>query len=300
MRAFVEKTHNRLEGGALSGSRGILQLLPRCLVLLGVVAMQPVSSQTTDAFDVVSVKPVKRDIRGTTGTSQIQAVTDVAFGCDATGRFVSRGMPITAAIQFAYNLGARDLVVIPGQAPPLGLPSWVLEPDGLYDIDARAARPVTLEQCKKLVQQLLSDRFKLKVHFEAKQRPVYELVAAKNGPKNLVKATDSDAPPGVLITVGGQDRTPSLGSAKGTLKGWTMLQLCGYLSTLTDRNVVDGTGLEGLFRFTMNLPPRARNAEEAREDLFGALEKQLGLKLEPKNEPYSALITDHLERPEPN
>ncbi len=46
---------------------------------------------------------------------------------------------------------------------------------------------------------------------------MYELVAAKNGSKNLAKALDSDPPPGVLITVGGQDRTPLLGSAKGAL-----------------------------------------------------------------------------------
>ena len=79
-----------------------------------------------------------------------------------------------------------------------------------------------------------------------------------------------------------------------------MLQLCSYLSTLADRNVVDRTGLEGLFRFTLNLPPRARNAEEAREDVFDALEKQLGLKLEPKNAPYPTPVIDRLERPEPN
>jgi uncharacterized protein (TIGR03435 family) len=307
METFVERTHNRLESGALSGSKpgsnriGFLRLLPRWFVLLGVVAMQPVCSQTTDAFEVVSVKPINRGTRGDAGTSQIQALTIVEIpACDANGRFVSSGMPITLAIQFAYNLGARELVVTPGQAGPRGLPNWVLEPDGLYDIDARAGRPMTLEQCKTLVQQLLSDRFKLKIHFEAKQTPVYELVAAKNGPKNLIKATDSDRPPGVLITVGGQDRTPSLGYARDALKGWTMMQLSSYLSPYTDRNVVDKTGLEGPFRFTLNLPPRGRTSDEARDDIFSALEKQLGLKLEPKNEPYPTLVIDRLERPEPN
>jgi uncharacterized protein (TIGR03435 family) len=269
---------------------GFSRLLPRWFVLLGVVALQPVFSQTTDAFEVVSVKPVKRGIRGDR-PGQIQALTGVEFSpCVANGRFASLGLPITMAIQFAYDLRA----VVPG---PLGLPNWVLEADGLYDIDARAARPVTSEQCKMLVQQLLSDRFKLKIHFETKQTPVYELVPGKNGPRNLVKATDSDRPPGVVITLGGKDRTPSLGDA---LKGWTMMQLSGYLSAYTDRNVLDKTGLEGPFRFTLNLPPRAQTADEARDDILGALEKQLGLKLEPKNDPYPTPVIDRLERPEPN
>ena len=110
-------------------------------------------------------------------------------------------MPLTIAIQFAYNLSGRDLAVTPGQAGPGGLPKWVLEPDGLYDIEAKANRPVTAEQCKSLVQQLLSDRFKLKIHLEAKPTPVYELVAAKIGPE---KATDSD----VHITMAGRLACP--------------------------------------------------------------------------------------------
>ena len=304
METFVEQTHD-LKAGALSGKPGCsrigLRLFPCWFLLLGVVAMQPVYSQTAGAFEVVSVKPIKRDTRGAAGTSQIQALTGVEFSpCGANGRFVSSGMPITMAIQFAYNLSGRDLTVTPGQAGPRGLPNWVLEPDGLYDIEARAEPPVTAEQCQRLVQQLLADRFMLKIHFEDKRTPVYELVAAKNGPKNLVKATDSDRPPGVLITVDGRDRTPSLGYAKDALKGWTMLQFSRYLSTSTDRNVVDRTGLEGPFRFTLNLPPRARTADEVIDDIFSALEKQLGLKLEPKNDPYPTLVIDRLERPEPN
>ncbi len=54
------------------------------------------------------------------------------------------------------------------------------------------------------------------------------------------------------------------------------------------------------FRFTLNLPPRARTFDEAREDVFGALEKQLGLKLEPKNASYPTPVIDRLERPQPN
>ncbi len=157
METLVEQKHN-VKAGALSGSgSGFVQAFPCWFLLLGVAAMQPVFSQATGAFEVASVKPINRGTRGDAGTSQIQALTRVEFGCNPNGRFVSFGMPLTMAIAFAYDMRGRDLTVTPGQAGPRGLPDWVLEPDGLYDIEAKTDRPVTAEQCQRLVQQLLSD-----------------------------------------------------------------------------------------------------------------------------------------------
>jgi uncharacterized protein (TIGR03435 family) len=58
-------------------------------------------------------------------------------------------------------------------------------PDGWnwYDIEARAAEPSTDDQIRLMLQTLLEDRFKLKVHRETREMSVYKVVIAKNGPK---------------------------------------------------------------------------------------------------------------------
>ncbi len=46
-----------------------------------------------------------------------------------------------------------------------------------------------------MMQSLLADRFKLKVHFEMRELPVYALVVAKGGPKVKLTKADPNAPP---------------------------------------------------------------------------------------------------------
>jgi uncharacterized protein (TIGR03435 family) len=62
--------------------------------------------------------------------------------------------------------------------------------------------------------------------------------------------------------------------------------------------VVDQTGLQGAWDFEFSFTPRALLAQAGSEgiSLFDALEKQLGLKLELKDMPTSALVVDSVER----
>jgi len=73
-----------------------------------------------------------------------------------------------------------------------------------------------------------------------------------------------------------------------------------------DRPVIDKTGLTGVYNFTLDFsyqpisaaPDAQGNATEARSpDIFTALQKQLGLKLEPGRGPVQQLIVDSVERP---
>lgn len=304
MERAIGQAHSCIKIGGVLTSRktvGCLWSVLGCFVLVGVMAIRPVYSQTTtDDFEVISVKPINRGTRGDAGTSQIQALTNVKMPtCEPNGRFVSFGVPITMAMGFAYNLDGRDVSVTPAETGPRGLPKWVLQPDGLYDIEAQAGGAMSRERCRSLVRQLLSDGFKLKIRFEAKEEPAYALVAAKNGPQHLARVTDLDQEPGVFIMVGGRDRTPSLGYATDARKGWTMDQLATYISTYTDRKVVDKTGLKGALRFTLTLPVGTAGLAVA-DDVIPAIEKQLGLKLELKTERLPTLVIDRLERPDPN
>jgi uncharacterized protein (TIGR03435 family) len=76
-----------------------------------------------------------------------------------------------------------------------------------------------------------------------------------------------------------------------------------------DRPVVDRTGLDGRFDFTLEWTPEPDRPSppgaDAPADLLGptlreALREQLGLKLESTKAPLQILVVDHVERPSEN
>ena len=79
--------------------------------------------------------------------------------------------------------------VTPGQIT--GLPTSFERP--LYDIEASCDRPIKKDQALRMLQTLLADRFKLTLHRETREQPIYALVVGKGGPK-LRESTDEGAP----------------------------------------------------------------------------------------------------------
>ena len=85
-----------------------------------------------------------------------------------------------------------------------------------------------------------------------------------------------------------------------------MSQLIPLLSLLTVRQIVDKTGLTGLYDFTMTFaleapgpdapPPVDPNAPS----IFTAIQEQLGLKLESARGPVDVLVIDRSEKPTPD
>jgi uncharacterized protein (TIGR03435 family) len=66
------------------------------------------------------------------------------------------------------------------------------------------------------------------------------------------------------------------------------------------RKVVNKTGLEGGYDFTLDYAPDGADASDPRPSIYTALEEQLGLKLEPAREPVDVIVVDHIERPTAN
>jgi uncharacterized protein (TIGR03435 family) len=67
-------------------------------------------------------------------------------------------------------------------------PDWL---DSLrFDITAKVPDGATKEQFQSMLRNLLAARFKMTVHRESKELPIYALLTAKNGPK--VKASVDD------------------------------------------------------------------------------------------------------------
>lgn len=207
-----------------------------------------------------------------------------------------------------------------------GGPKWIDSEH--FDIEARAMGDPARAQMKLMVQSLLEDRFKLVMHHETRQVPVYALVVAKPGKigPQLIPHSDgakcTEAAPGKGLKqpgpgeampsyCGGLFMNPRPGDLRETGNKVTLDGLGQFLGRSVDRKIVDKTGLSGLFDFSLEFAPdmgpgSQRDSSASASDspappsLFTALEEQLGLKLEATKGPVDVLVIDHAEEPSPN
>jgi len=192
------------------------------------------------AYDVVSVKQNKSG----PGMMRIMNQPD---------RYSMTNVGLKQMIQNAYGLKMPDLIS--------GLPGWA--DSAAFDIEAKTdAETVAAlkampkdqagEQQRQMMQAMLADRFKLKVHRETKEVPVYSLVIAKGGfklkdadPNNTypdgIKGPDGNSRPGMM----------SMGHGKLTAQAIGMSNLANNLTIQVHRLVVDNTGLKGKYDFTL-------------------------------------------------
>ena len=252
-------------------------------------------------FDVVSVKPNKSD----NGRMRIMFNPD---GYSATN------VSLKQLIQMAYGI-RQDLIS--------GGPGWV-ESAG-YDFDAKVAGPdvdalkkLSPEQRRSMLQPALADRFKLKVHTETKQLPVYELVVAKGGSK-LKEASPGDTYANGIKGPDGTSRAGMMrfGPGQLTAQAVPMTSLANMLSQQLQRTVLDKTGLTGkydlelswtpdqgsdpMFKGPEGSPQRGDGAPDSSgPSIFTALQEQLGLKLQSAKGPVETLVIDHVEMPSEN
>ncbi|MBZ5632248.1 MAG: TIGR03435 family protein [Acidobacteriia bacterium] len=168
-----------------------------------------------------------------------------------------------------------------------------------YDIVAKAAGPVPESQVKLMLRSLLEDRFRLSVHRESKELPVYILTVAKGGPH--FNKSEDDGPMGAAPKDGFfLYRRTSMAYLAGTL-----------LSNLPSlrRPVLDRTELDGIYDFSLHLfdPDAAKSESDPKGDLVRQVDngltaslKDLGLKLESQRAPIEIVVIDHVEKPSEN
>jgi uncharacterized protein (TIGR03435 family) len=194
-------------------------------------------------------------------------------------------------------------------------PSWlVLE---RYDIVAKIPKGVAERQIPTMLQKLLVERFKLKVHRETKQTRAYVLTVGKGAPK-LEPAKDAPAASqngSHATSAQGDSASPPSPPAEGfnlldglrpgelgfKATGVTMAMLLPLLKGYVHSAVVDGTGLKGRYNFTLKFnasygePGESRTPDNVPPSLLAAIGR-LGLKLEARNVPLDHLVVDHVER----
>jgi len=167
-----------------------------------------------------------------------------------------------------------------------GAPGWAKsEP---YDLEASAGpAAITREQMRTMLQTLLADRFQLRVHRETREVAMYALVVGKGGPK-MREWSAGEEPKGQISADGS-------GMHMEVCKG-TMAQLAERLAgNGAGRPVIDRTGLAGIYCYKLDWV-NDPGAESELPSLFGALEGQLGLKLEQAKGPGEFIVIDHAER----
>jgi uncharacterized protein (TIGR03435 family) len=194
----------------------------------------------------------------------------------------------------AYNVQSYRIQL--AGAPPL-----LLSNDTLYDVIAKAegeGNPAR-DDFREMLQSLLAERFRLKVHREPKEIPVYALVVGKGGPKFHASAPDAN-PAGHFGFTG-----PNNEYALATLPNTTMKGLADSLGLVEGRPVLDETGLAGNYEIKLYSTPEykmSRGPESAPGELsiLTAVQDQPGLRLEPQKRMIDMLVVDHVEKPSEN
>lgn len=253
------------------------------------------------AYEVVTIKP-----------AAVQPWFGITFKPDGL-----HGSKVTIKELVASAYGVK-------QAQVAGGPAWV--ETERFDLDAKMDEetagalkklpgPQQKAQRQEMLQAVLADRFRLRAHRGNSVIPIYALTVSKTGSKLKeadAKVADIMSPNGIhvrsgtWILGGGNPGIAFTGhdipiSAVETVLDWNV-----------DRIVVDRTGLTGLYDIQLKWTPEDHQAVRMEEEggslipadpgptIFSALEKQLGLRLEPTRGPMDAIVVDQVERPSEN
>lgn len=260
-------------------------------------------------FEVAVIKPSKPDAQ--------------LSGRIRGGQIDVHGITLRFAINFAWDLNPNDNQLI------VNAPSWI--DSDRFDILAKISsdpndntnRPPDLEneELRQMLQQLLIDRFKMKVHTE--DRPINTYTLTSLSPK-MTKA-DPASRTHCIEGPGADGKDPRLTTPVlnrlMTCQNITMPQLADQFRLIAGGyiygSILDETGLKGSWNFTLSFSsvdrvqgaggpgpggtPAAAPASDAASDpngalsLFDAVKRELGLKLEKVRRPVPVLVIDHVD-----
>lgn len=269
-------------------------------------------------FEVASVRQNKTNDKASMNVDPTPGDGMIPTG----GLYSAKNIVLVQYIAFAYKLTNRQLQSVVSQVP------WVSE--DRFDVEARAEGNPTKEQYRLMMQSLLADRFKMAVHFETRQVPVYGLVLAKPGklgpqlrlhraddpvcttPATALRGAVPVDAEGFPERCGGpQSMKPSVpGRIKSGGRDVPMSRFAAILTGVgvVDRPMVDQTKLQGTVDYSLewiqvaaNVPFGAEfHPDESAPTFEEALKQQLGIKMAPEKGPIDFFIVDHVEHASEN
>jgi len=289
-------------------------------------------------FEVASIKPAQPPTPDGQGRIFMRGPSG-GPGTKDPGRVNLPFMSLKSLIMLAYDVKNYQITG----------PQWL--DTERFDVTATMPPDTTKEQYGIMLQNLLIERFKMTVHKESKELPMYSLIVNKGGPKlkeTALKATpaDGDGPPrpplgppkigpdGFPVMPAEMSQRPGMpmmmmpGRARLMATSQSMQDLANRLTAQLNRPVIDNTGLTAKYDFVLTYAPDPNEGlggrggaglglavrapapagaaggpdntfipdGEAPQPLFGALQSQLGLKLDPKKGDVEIVVIDKMEK----
>ena len=242
------------------------RLLVPCL---GLVLLVPALLAQSEPFEVASVKP--------SSPAQAGPLANLPMVLPALDRVTAQNVTLRLLVMTAYQKQPYEVV---------GGPQW--QNSDKFDINAKAAGARSTDQLLGMLQTLLADRFKLRVHTEQREVPIYALVVARDDRRLGAKLKPSaDTCPDLkemqqkaledlakgggiagLIAAGAQPNQGGPCSVSGfqpatpgaiglRVRGQTMSMLTMLVTQFVGRPVVDKTGLTGAYDFEFAIDLRS-------------------------------------------
>ena len=263
-------------------------------------------------FEVATVKPSALDVQKL--AMQMQSGQMPAIGARVDrARAQYTFMTIKDLIATAYNLKPFQITG----------PDWINDMSQRFDIVAKMPDGSTVDQAPQMLQALLAENFKLAVHRENKERPIYALVVGKGGPKLKESPPDEEAPArdeaggGIairagdtqlrmsrtgngMVVAGGPTGTTKVSMGEGgamrlEMSKMPMAGLAEMLTRFVDRPVLDLTELKGNYQVALELSMDdlrnvARAAGMVGPDLRGAAAGEPGKPADAASDPSASSV----------
>ncbi|MGB7190005.1 MAG: M56 family metallopeptidase [Acidobacteriaceae bacterium] len=303
-RIMTERVARRL-------SLGRMLLLGAAVVLA--LAMPVLLGITRAEAQANGAATVNKDLKFEVGSiRQNKSGGQQIVGKTTPDSFEMRNMFLGAAILTAYVPRAGGALYYSDEQV-IGIPHWLESDQDRYDINAKVDQADLTEwqnatkqpaMLRAMLQNMLADRLKLKVHRSTKEEPVYALVVGKKGPHFKESVPGESHPNAYPIPGGGL-------LSMETKDGWitthyfdiSIDQVISMLLPSPGRPIQDRTGLTGNYDISITKPvPASAGTPEVKpvETSAAEIANQLGLKLERSVGKVETLVIDRVERPSPN
>lgn len=264
-------------------------------------------------FDAATVRPAAPP----TGAAALIFQVRGGPGSDDPGRITYTNIPMRQLLLIAYGLTQPNQLSGPSS----------LENDK-YDIAAKIPPETTKEQFNAMLQNLLAERFNLKVHRETRNLPGYELTIAKGGlkMKETAEGAGTETPvdgrwmsgnptakdkDGLMQVAPGRSAMMTFplpnGITRLSARNQPVASFALFSQNFVHRPIVDKTGLGAKYDFNLDFVREGTPAgtpdgaginspSDPAPDFLTAVQQQLGLKLEPTSTSVDVLVVDHVDK----